>query len=527
MPRQPKGTSATAGDQPALTEPDRSKEWMIVLAITFVGVVLRVWQPSHMAVEHFDEGVYASNILCPFNGDRYPFRHLYAPPLLPFILEWTLILSGMAASSVMWVNVIAGCVMVPSVWWVSRQWFGPVAGLTSATLAAFSEVHILFSRSALTDVLLCLWMLWGVYWAWRAILTGRPLAIFLAGLFASLAWWTKYNGWLTLAISGSGTLAWLIVPRITPARFATHFKCAAKRDDTPSPGPVLLRWSLLAAIAILGWLPVLIDLQKYGGYSAVSANHAGYFVGLNGWWESLRQQGRNIALIGGVLTCLALIGCAFIRDAWNRPESFVKSESIRDEIADLTVCFSVMALFVVSWVLSLFSGTTVITFLLAIVGLGTLLIRSDSPSRTLASWITSAWVIGLLVATPMYTPYARLTLPLIVATWFPVGSCFAMVFDKPLGRKDRILAPDSNNEKRTSADLVPGLFVLMSPCLGFWSFWFMQDFPQLWEDRGELRQVASEMFRQVEEVDGAIGLSVIGEPGLFYHGCDPEPSLIE
>ena len=259
---------------------------MVVLAITLVGNGFRVWQPGHMAVEHFDEGVYASNILCDLNGYRYPFLHLYAPPLLPFLLYWTLILSGMAASSVMWVNVVAGSLMVPSVWWVGRQWFGPVAGMTAATLAAFSEVHILFSRTALTDVLLCLWMLWGVYWAWRAILTGRPAAIFLAGLFASLAWWTKYNGWLTLAISGSGMLAWIIVPRIAPTGLAAHVKCAAKQDDAPPPGPAILRWSVLAAIAIVGWLPVLMNLQPFGGYAAVSANHAGYFVGFGGWWES-------------------------------------------------------------------------------------------------------------------------------------------------------------------------------------------------------------------------------------------------
>ncbi len=89
-----------------------------------------------MAVEHFDEGVYASNLYCPPQY-QYPARYLYAPPLLPSLLEWFLILGGTPVAA-MAVNVLAGSLTVTSVWWVTRDGFGPVAALAATTLAATS-----------------------------------------------------------------------------------------------------------------------------------------------------------------------------------------------------------------------------------------------------------------------------------------------------------------------------------------------------------------------------------------------------
>ncbi|MCA9076339.1 MAG: glycosyltransferase family 39 protein [Planctomycetaceae bacterium] len=502
MPRASKGTSPTTDIPESPEQPGRSQEWMVVLAITLAGIALRVWQPSHMAVEHFDEGVYASNILCPFNGDRYPFRHLYAPPLLPFLLEWTLILTGMNAASVIWVNVVAGCVMVPSIWWVSRQWFGPIAGMTSATLAAFSEVHILFSRTALTDVLLCLWMLWAVYWAWRAILTGRPLAIFLAGLFASLAWWTKYNGWLTLAISGSGTLAWLIVPRITPSRFAAHFQCAAKREDVPSPGAVLLRWSLLATIAIVGWLPVLIDLQQYGGYAAVSANHAGYFVGFGGWWESFSKQLTHLRLISQSWTWVGVGLCPLI-------VVHPGSETLTRPLARFLLAFGLLIFIELADYGLVDSAITI--GILTVCGVVATLTQSRNLQMDLAGWFLCAWFIGLFTAVPLYTPYLRLTVPLIVTCWLLVGRLFESV-NQSLSRDLSSAAEAQRSE--THLNLVTN-WLLIAPIIGLILIVSRAN-TQVWQDRGRLQEIAFEISEIQADWSPDSSIGVIGEPGLFY-----------
>ena len=134
---------------------DVRAEWLTVCALILVAATLRFAYPNRLAVEHFDEGVYASNIWFADRPDGvYPAQHLYAPPLLPALIEWGFVFFGPSNSGAMWPNQVAGVVTVLLLWWLGRTWFGPVAGLTAAALCSISEVHLLLSRSALTDVLL-------------------------------------------------------------------------------------------------------------------------------------------------------------------------------------------------------------------------------------------------------------------------------------------------------------------------------------------------------------------------------------
>jgi len=129
---------------------------MLISLLLLISFALRLAVPSHMAVEHFDEGVYASNLAAGSdNGYRYPDRHLYAPPLLPALIEWSIVFFGSSHLAVMLANLVAGGLTIGLLWWVAGRWFGPAAAIAAATIACFSDVHILYSRTSLTDPLLC------------------------------------------------------------------------------------------------------------------------------------------------------------------------------------------------------------------------------------------------------------------------------------------------------------------------------------------------------------------------------------
>ena len=64
-------------------QPISRYELWAVVAITLLGAAVRFAFPSAMAIEHFDEGVYASNLLFPDQDYRYPAPHLSPPPPLP------------------------------------------------------------------------------------------------------------------------------------------------------------------------------------------------------------------------------------------------------------------------------------------------------------------------------------------------------------------------------------------------------------------------------------------------------------
>ncbi len=250
-------------------------EWWLVAAVFLTGFALRGAWPSRLAVEHFDEGVYASNIF--FLDDPqvpvYPSQHLYAPPLVPFVIQYAMIFFGVANGAALAVNIVAGSLTVPLVWWVGRRWFGPMAGLSAATLLALNDVHIFFSRTALTDVLLCFWLLAAVYFGWEALTTRRRLPLIAAGVATGLAWWTKYSGWLSLAIALAGLIPWRLFGDLSAVTRRELLPNGMVKQLRPLAGSLGM-WGVVALVAFAIWLPWLWALQSKGDI-AVVANHRG------------------------------------------------------------------------------------------------------------------------------------------------------------------------------------------------------------------------------------------------------------
>jgi len=187
--------------------PPRVELGLGVLAV-WGGLSLRLWRIDLVALTHYDEGVYASNLWFP-SGAGYPARELYAPPLLPGLIELCQSLWGAGIWQPLLPTLAAGILLPVVGWWVARRWFGPVAGLLTLVLVAMSPTQVLFSRSALTDSPVTLWLLMSVAAAREGLTRRSPLALGLAATCAALAWWTKWSGWLSLAITGAALPPWL------------------------------------------------------------------------------------------------------------------------------------------------------------------------------------------------------------------------------------------------------------------------------------------------------------------------------
>jgi len=398
-------------------------EWWLVAALFLTGIAVRAGWPSRLAVEHFDEGVYASNIF--FSGDKgdehYPDQHLYAPPLVPFLIECAMLVLGPSNLAAMVVNIAIGSLTIPLVWWVARRWFGPVAGLASATLVALDDVHIVFSRTALTDIPLCFWLVAAVYCFWESLTTGSRIALVAAGVATALAWWTKYNGWLPLAIGLAGLIAWQLAGHCCAAR--------AEPDRRPNVDQILRpltqslgNWAVMAAIAVSIWAPWLWSLQPKGGYSRVAENHRGYLVGLTGWWDSLSLQAAKLGRLEGALSFLSVIlvlvvCCLFARHS-NRRCTWNMLLGNRS-VAILLLAGSLVGVAIgISGVLAIVAAGGIVGVLSCRESGGAL----PSKSKQLAGWLLASWFAGLLVMIPFYTPYPRLTLPWLMVCWLGCGA---------------------------------------------------------------------------------------------------------
>lgn len=375
-----------AGDDLTLRE-------LVLLAIVLAaGAAARVVALGRSAVEHFDEGVYASNIYFGPPEFAYPQQRFYAPPLLPALIELGMIAGLPPNLAALLPSFLAGCATIVALWWLGRSWFGPEVGLSGAALVALNDFHITLSATALTDVLLGLWLLLAVDAIGRSLLRADYRWAVGAGIYIGLAWWTKYNGWLPLAIEGASLpVLWFFLR---------------------PPRRELLAWlgcfAVTALVAAAVWSPFFLSLQSAGGYGPIAANHAKYVVGLGGSLDSAARQIANQYVFDsplsslGVALGLALPGLLARRNVWQR---------IWRDGASIGV-----------GVLVFFWSSLLVVGIGALLGLVRMAIAiRQSPldgalrRQAVGLSLVAAWWVGLLVATPCYTPYPRLVLPWLLA----------------------------------------------------------------------------------------------------------------
>jgi 4-amino-4-deoxy-L-arabinose transferase-like glycosyltransferase len=370
-----------------------------LMLIAVVAVGMRFALSSRISIEHWDEAVYSCNRFFP--DGSYPGRYLYAPPLVPALIELAMLVGGATSNAAVLPNLLLSALTVILCWWAAREWFGRGAGLSAAALAALNDFHIAYSRTALTDPALCFWFLLAVYCTWRAFTRNRLLEAVVAGVAAGAAWATKYNGWLTLAVALSGFVAWGIFERFDRRQWQSR----------------LVTLGTIFLAAGITWSPVWFSFQA-GQYSEVLRNQAGYYVGWAGWTESFARQAANLRFFenwlsaASIAAALALPIILYRRLGILALAVILGLEAIPVGISPLLVGPALVGPFLILWT-SYRRG------------------QSDDAarSRRLAAWLLAAWNIGLFLATPAYKPYPRLVMPWLISAILATAAVCSLLFE--------------------------------------------------------------------------------------------------
>ncbi|MCP4506524.1 MAG: hypothetical protein GY826_09035, partial [Fuerstiella sp.] len=185
------------------------QELLLVGMALLLGIAFRGLHSDQLAIEHFDEGIYASAAWYDSEaGQPWPMRHLYAPPLLPKTIQVLSAIPGLLSVAPFLPSMLLGSLTILLLWWLGRCMFGQSAGLLLVYVVGLSDFHILFSRMAMTDVPALFWISLAVGIGMHGLQSRSVRTMALAGLCAGIAWWTKYTGWLALAILLSGAGFW-------------------------------------------------------------------------------------------------------------------------------------------------------------------------------------------------------------------------------------------------------------------------------------------------------------------------------
>jgi 4-amino-4-deoxy-L-arabinose transferase-like glycosyltransferase len=388
------------------------REWLAVSALTLIGAILRFWDVGRLGILHFDEGIYALSGLWIRSSKGLasldPSVAFYAPPVFPTLVGMMYLILGTSDTSAVLVSLLTGVATIPFAAWVAGRSFGRGAAVAAAALLAFCGPHVAFSRMALTDATFLLIFLLALGLGSRFLERPCLVRAMLLGLVVGLAQLTKYNGFLAGLSVAFVPLLWLIDRDPTRRRLA----CRA-----------LGLGLLAAAIAALCYWPwfQFVQARVPGGYPGLIRHHRGYLSPPSQWprnafvqWaEAITLAGRLSGWIGWGSIGWAL---GWIAAAWasERIGWIVRSSDRMAMRARLALPAGVLVLGALPdapWWLTLVSLPW--------------LWRSHSVGCQL---LGAAWVVQSLLL-PMYHPYARLALPLVVLGHLAAAGWLARIVD--------------------------------------------------------------------------------------------------
>jgi dolichyl-phosphate-mannose-protein mannosyltransferase len=464
----------------------RSGELVVLAAVLVIGFALRLLAFSRAAVEHFDEGVYAPNVYFGPPDYAYPQQRFFGPPLLPALIEGGMIAGLPANVAALMPSFIAGCATIVALWWFGRYWFGPPAGIAAATLLAVSGFHIAFSVTALTDVLLGLWLVLALHAIGRSLLDGDVRWAIGGGIFTGLAWWTKYNGWLPLAIAAAVLPVLAITVRPTRQELFRWITCVG----------------VTALVAVAVWTPNYLSLQSQGGYAPIAANHAKYFVGFSGWLDAARRQAAALPIFESPLDKASFFM------AYAAALASVKARR-----------WGPLAYAALVVPMSIFFTSAVALAIAGAIRLCVWTMSLNEPKRdsvmprriTVGGSLLAVWFGGLFLVTPLYTPYPRLMLPWLLSMCMAAGWAVASLANASEAHE----ALRSSGWRRIAllgTVAVAGIVVaLLKPGPAKWEIGTWQCI----SDRRGVETIAEQIHEGVGSLQPRL-FYIYGEPAMFF-----------
>jgi hypothetical protein len=386
----------------------------IVLALA---VALRWMGIGQLSLNHFDEGVLVSGAFGVWLHGPWHFplaQPLQSPPLFPWMIAGTFAVTKTESPMMaIYLSAALGSATVWVYFALLRRLQGTTPALMGAAFLAASDLHVAFSRMALTDAALTFWFVVGAYFLTRMVesadrqRSGHRSTLQLAfwalafGLTTGAAWNTKYNGWMLVAIAFT---AWSIMAGREFAGKAVSKGAADRPAESFARIRVLMAIALAALVSIACFVPWYLHVERTfsGGYAAVTANHLRYVGGFADWpWRAARLWLSLTALRHfGWLATLAGISTALI---WSTARCFRGGQ--------LTTASTVRPWMLVAGVACLTASVVLGTDAVVVVVAAAAIL----PALVWGRWpeiLFAVWTGAFLLATPFYHPYTRLLLPM-------------------------------------------------------------------------------------------------------------------
>src|SRR3954470_3338494 len=130
---------ASSGHHASIVSPSY-REVLIVLILTLVGGMIRLWGLGRLGLTHFDEGIYAIAGLWAVSPRSLagldPTVISYAPGGFPFLVGLACPGRGVSHIAPILPPILPGTSTIPAVAFLAHRTFGPGAGAPAAAMTA-------------------------------------------------------------------------------------------------------------------------------------------------------------------------------------------------------------------------------------------------------------------------------------------------------------------------------------------------------------------------------------------------------
>lgn len=166
----------------------------IVLCLFLIGFILRLVAGLHLDV-FADDSIYASQSAGIIDA-KILSTHSH-PPLFSYLTDLSFKIFGYSMFASRFISIIAGALLIPLIFLISKRFFDEKIALFAATFACFSNFMIKLSVSEHSNLVFFLGF-FGIYFGLRYLDNLKKEYLYLCGILFGLSCLTKYNGFFIL-----------------------------------------------------------------------------------------------------------------------------------------------------------------------------------------------------------------------------------------------------------------------------------------------------------------------------------------
>jgi len=193
---------------------DNPREAFLIFIILLIGASFRLYRIGEYMIFLGDEGrdaIIVRRLLVNFDpiliGPRTSIGDMYLGPLYYYLIAIPLLLANFSPVGPSVFVALLGVVTIFFIWYVTREWFGWLAGGLSALLYAISPVVITYSKSSWNPNVMPFFALLSIYSVWKLLMGRNYKWLIVTFLSMSFVLQSHYLGLLLVPTLG---LIWFL-----------------------------------------------------------------------------------------------------------------------------------------------------------------------------------------------------------------------------------------------------------------------------------------------------------------------------